>query len=657
MFDTVTVSPLCFGNCDGEINLSNVTGGDNAFTYSIDNGVTFQASTNFINVCQGAYDVITEDGNGCQSTMLVTVNEPTALVLNITIDSTSCNGIDDGTVTATVSGGTPTYSYNWNGLALSNQFQATDVPAGSYDLVITDDNGCTIDTLNYEVGEPIPVNTGVISTTTTLCFGDQNGGLQVTGAAGIGNLTYSIDGINFQTGNTFTSLNSGTYTVHVQDANGCISTTTATINSPTPVTAEAQSTAISLCIGEPFTLLGVGGGGTGVLSYSWNAGLGAGQNQTVTASVSGTYEVIVEDENGCSATDLIQIEVLQAIDATAFSDVTICPGQTASISAFATGGDGNGNPLNYTFNWDNGFVGMNQYVTPAVTTTYSVYATDGCTSPSDTAYVTITVATPPVVDFSLDNNTGCTPITVNFIDNSPIPGVSCVWNFGNGIISTDCGSTVYTYSNPGLYDVSYTITDANGCATTVSYNDSVEAYDIPAASFSFTPEEGSLINNEITFENESFGADTYVWLFGDSVSPNMSNEENPIIQYPDNYGGIYTTCLIAINDEGCSDTTCQELEIKDEFIIYVPNTFTPDGDGINDFFGPSILGVEPAGYEFLIFNRWGQLIFESNSLNDWWDGTYQGAKAPIDTYVWKIKMDKTAESTFEKLTGHVNIIK
>lgn len=657
MFDTVTVSPLCFGDCDGEINLSNITGGNNTYSYSIDNGATFQGSPNFINVCQGNYDVITEDGNGCQSNMVVTVFEPTALTLNVNIDSTTCNNVDDGIVTATVAGGTPTYSYNWNGLALNNQFQATDVPAGVYDLVITDDNGCTIDTIGYEVGEPTPVNTGVISTTSTLCFGDQNGSIQVTGAVGVGNLSYSIDGINFQAGNTFTSLNSGTYTVHIQDANGCVNTISTIVDSPNPVTAEAQSTAISLCIGEPFTLLGVGGGGTGVLSYSWNAGLGAGQNQTVTASVSGAYEVTVVDENGCTATDLIQIEVLPSIDVTAFSDVTICPGQTASISAFATGGDGNGNPLNYTFNWNNGVVGMNQDVTPAVTTTYSVYATDGCTSISDTAYVTITVATPPVVDFSLANNNGCTPITVSFIDNSPVSGVSCVWNFGDGFVSTDCGNATHTYTTPGVYDVSYTITDVNGCATTLLFNDSVAAYDIPIADFSFTPETGSLINSEITYSNESFGSDNYIWLFGDAVIPTMSNEENPIIQYPNSNGGVYNTCLIATNDEGCSDTICKELEISDEFLLYVPNTFTPDGDGINDFFGPSLLGVSPEGYEFLIFNRWGQLIFESNSLNDTWDGTYQGADAPIDTYVWKIKIDQTAESNFEKLTGHVNLIR
>lgn len=654
-FDTTSVMPLCFGDCNGEINFSNVLGGNGSYNYSIDNGVNSQNTPNFTGVCSGSYNLMVEDANGCQSSMTMVVNEPLALNLNISVDSVTCNGGADGIVTATVTGGTPTYQYNWNGLALPNQFQATGVSAGTYNLIITDDNGCTIDTLGYEVGEPIAVTVGTITSTHPTCAGDHDGTLTVNSGANI--TGYSIDGINFQNSSQFTGLVSGNYTVFVQDANGCTNSASHTVGTNAPVTANA-GTDQTICIGQNANLTGTGSGGVGVLSYSWNQGLGNGANQTVSPNTTSFYELTVTDENGCLSTDIVTINVNPPITVTALADVTICPGGIANLSAFASGGDGNNNPLNYNYIWSNLGNGMNQSVTPTVTTTYGVYATDGCGSDSDTAYVTVTVSIPPVIDFELTNRKGCSPVTVLFTDLSTGAGTSCLWNFGDGLVSTDCGSIVHTYDQAGIYDVSYTMTNSDGCSTTLTFFDSVEVYDYPTAEFSFTPEVGSLIDNEITFTNESTGAVSYFWMLGDSVSPSSSTEFDLTAVYPDYIGGNYEACLVAINDKGCTDTTCHLVPIEDQFLFYVPNTFTPNGDGVNDEFLPSVLGVSTDGYQLMIFNRWGQLIFETTDINTGWDGYYLGAPCQEDTYVWKIELSNTADFIhIQKYTGHINLLR
>lgn len=656
MFDTTLISPLCFGDCNGEINFSNVNGGNGTFTYSIDNGTTNQVGANFSNLCTGSYDLLVSDGMGCQSTMNLILSEPSALTLDITIDSASCNGVADGQVSVAIGGGTNPYDYNWNGLALNTENSASNVSAGTYDLTVTDNNGCIIDTLSYPVGEPIAVTVGTVVSSAPLCYGGQDGSITVTSPSNISG--WSLDGVTFQGTSQFNNLNSGTYQVYVQDVNGCINSVSHIVNSNQVVTADATSNVPLICVGQTANLIGTGTGGVGNLSLSWDQNIGAGANHVVSPIVTTTYELTVTDENGCSATDFVTINVNPTISVSAFADITICPGGTASISSLATGGDGNNLPSNYVFHWSNGNTGMNQNVSPSATTTYSVYATDGCSSYSDTAYVTVTVSTPPVVDFTVSNNSGCKPVNAVFTDPNGGNGASCLWNFGDGYVSSDCGNVTHEYTESGVFDVSYTVTNGDGCSTTLTVTEAVEVYDYPIAEFTFNPEIGSLVENEITYTNGSFDGDSYFWSFGDSVAPQFSSNQNPVATYPDFIGGVYETCLIVTNTDGCQDSICKEITIEDQLLFYVPNTFTPNGDGRNDVFMPSALGINADGYRLMIFNRWGEKIFETTDSNYGWDGTYLNESCPIDTYVWKIELSNTADFLFiKKYTGHVNLLR
>ena len=181
----------------------------------------------------------------------------------------------------------------------------------------------------------------------------------------------------------------------------------------------------------------------------------------------------------------------------------------------------------------------------------------------------------------------------------------------------------------------------------------------PIASFTANPTILSVLDTDVDFTNESTGATDYIWSFGDGGSATSTDAYH---QYPFDQTGYYDALLIAISEYGCTDTASVLLHVKDALLFYVPNTFTPDGDQYNNSFKPVIgSGVSPENYEFAIFNRWGELIFITNDLNESWDGTYKGKRCQDGTYAWRLFVT-ASENVIEsgqrsEYVGHVNIIR
>ncbi len=406
------------------------------------------------------------------------------------------------------------------------------------------------------------------------------------------------------------------------------------------------------CIGNPSVILtAVDAGGT------WS-GIGIIDPATgefdPTVAGPGTHVITYTIAGQCGNSETTTITVNDPLSVTAFIDMDICEGQNANLSAVANGGDGN-----YTYTWtdDQGNpAGVGQFitVTPAVTTTYTVSVTDGCGSNAATDQVTVTVNPLPTIDFVVDNATGCAPLTVTFTDNSVPAGTTCLWDFGDTFFSTDCGTTTHTYTDPGCYDVSLTITTAAGCSNSMTQTNMVCVSDNAVADFSFTPDSTTIFDPHFEFTNHSQNADSYLWTFGDGanstdVDPSHTYEANPF---------VHEVCLIAYTVDGCNDTICKPVTINDEFLIYVPNAFTPDDDLFNNDFGPVISGHIPESYEFYIFDRWGLIIFESHNLNVRWNGTDpSGVLAKTDVYVWKIKVKSAITGEEKEYVGHVTLLK
>jgi gliding motility-associated-like protein len=649
---TIQVDLVCAGQCIGEIDITEA-GGTAPYQYSIDNGVNNSPVGLFQNLCAGNYTVLVTDANLCATTSSVVITEPNPMTITIGITDATCFGVCDGVMNSIPAGGTGagTYTYAWTPAATGGNVPlVTNLCAGSYNLSVTDGNGCILDTTGIVVGAPIAVSIDNVVEVDELCGGDCTGQITVTSASAT---SYSIDGLNFSPSNTFSNLCAGNYTVEVQDGDGCSAQSPAVIAGPVPVTL-VTSADTTICIGGAATLNAVALGGVGGFTYNWDNGAGATQNPNVSPVASTIYCATATDANGCSSPLLcVAVNLNPALNVVALSDQAICEGLSADINALASGGDGGP----YTYTWDQG-VGQGQFqsVTPAFTTSYTVTASDGCETPDVSATITITVNTVPNISFIADNLSGCYPVSVNFTEQNVPAGASCLWTFGDGGADANCSNVSYDFNTPGCWDITLDITTIEGCQASATIPNYICAYDYPNPEFSFEPQPTTVLDPTINFINETPDASTYNWIFDVEGEEGTSTLENPSYSFLPN-AQTYEVCLEAITVNGCPDTICHDVVILEEFLVYVPNAFTPNGDLKNNYFKPIISGVKPLTYEFLIFNRWGELIYQDNYLeSDGWDGIYNNVMSQQDVYVWKLRVqDQTGKK--HDFVGHVTLIK
>lgn len=269
--------------------------------------------------------------------------------------------------------------------------------------------------------------------------------------------------------------------------------------------------------------------------------------------------------------------------------------------------------------------------------------------------MTIQVWPRPLPTFNMDETIGCAPLRV-FFENTTGFGnpLACQWTLGNGEIISSCGNFIQgTYNTPGCYDVTLTMTYPGNCVNTYTAVQAICVEPDPIAAFTANPTQTE-VNQPVTFTNMSNGAVTYDWTFGDFTG--VFTDVNPVHYYSS--PGFYLVYLIAYTDFGCSDTTAQAIFVDEPLIYYVPNTFTPDNDDYNPTFKPIMTqGIDIYGYQLLIFNRWGEILFESNDAEFGWDGTYGGNVVQDGTYVWKIRYKVTGVDKPQEMVGHVNVIR
>jgi large repetitive protein len=274
----------------------------------------------------------------------------------------------------------------------------------------------------------------------------------------------------------------------------------------------------------------------------------------------------------------------------------------------------------------------------------------GCTASS---YAEYTIHPLPTVELAASPLAGCEDLTVNF-NNSSSGAVEYLWSFGDGGQSAASNPT-HTYTQPGTYDVSLVATTDQGCTDTLEFNNYVEVWNLPVADFWFDPEETTIYTPEIWFYDDSFDAIDWQWDFGDgSIGhlPNMRHTyENP---------GLWNATLTVTNDHGCTDKHSDVVYIKDIFDVFVPNTFTPDGDGINEVFLPVVSGIGfMEKYTFQIYNRWGVVIFETHDPEMAWTGDVRDGEfyAQDETYNWQIIVQLIGTDESRIFSGHVNVIR
>ncbi|MDQ3049914.1 MAG: PKD domain-containing protein [Bacteroidota bacterium] len=643
--DSITVQGFttnisCNGFTDGAILLA-TTGGTAPYIYSWNTMALAGHDNN--NIAAGTYIVSITDANGCTSSQTYSITEPSAIILTASATAVSCFGDNNGIATVTANGGTGSYSYQWSNNTTS--MNATSLVAGTYTVTVTDANGCTANATET-ITSPDSLSAITLSTPVT-CYGAADGTASVAVSGGTlpYNYAWSIGGNTA----TLNNINGGTLTVNITDANNCVTTANVQVSEPAPILVSLTGAA-TLCMGQSAVISATAQGGNGGYTYTWTNGI-TGSSQTVSPVNTTSYNVTVTDSLGClgSGTTLI-VTVNPALSLTISQPDTICEGEQVQLTALASGGDGGP----YTYYWS-GLIPSTSQVTvaPAGTTTYMVTVTDGCGTPAALANVQIVVNLLPVVNFTPIPAEGCAPLLV-FFENSTVTslqGAFYEWNFGD-----NSNSTIYEpshhYTEPGYYTVILKAISAEGCISEMTVIDAVKVYPVPSAAIGMNPPVASILHPEINFTDIGYGANWWNWDFGDNSA--LTSEQNPSHMYETT--GNYTIALYVMNDFGCRDTAYTEIIVEGASTVYIPNAFSPNGDGRNDIF--TVSGIGLTDMEMAIFNRWGNQIFISGDVQKGWNGSdlYSGTECPQGVYIYQVNV-KNFKGELFTYTGRVTLVR
>jgi gliding motility-associated-like protein len=562
-------NPACGAN-DGSINVS-TSGGVLPHTYLWN---TADVTPVISNLTAGTYTLTVTDAAGCSQDFVYGLSNSDAPVATLAITDLNCNSVCDGQLdTASVSGGTPAYSFNWldgTGTAIGvNTPLATGLCAGDYTLEITDGAGC-ISYVNATLTEPDTILLNPLFEVNPTCSGLCDGQLIANPIGGTLPFTYLWDDPNGQTALLADTLCDGTYNVIITDANGCSASQSGTVVEPTPVTAVVDSTIAATCLDSPDGEIYItASGGTPGYSYEW-------VSQTLTDTTTSedptgllpmSYYLTVTDTNGCTFQDTISVDTLLVVLADAGLDTVLCSGEGVILY-----GTSNVGPAGVDYTW---------YDTTA-------------SQLSDTSFVTL-ASNPAGAEyyvFGVSFN-GCTHQDTVIVTTA-------------ATITVDAGPDVEMFSNQ---------TEIIG---------------------------GSPTSNDPTH--------TYAW------SPNIylddSTAANPSIVQPQASGYYY---VFVTDTNGCIAIDSMYLELRPDIVI--PNGISPDGDGRNDTWILDFIELYPGvNIEIHVYNRWGEPLFATDEgyQDDWGGTTKNGKRLPAGTYYYTIKVDHPDFP--EPFTGPITIM-
>lgn len=555
--------------------------------------------------------IVTIDEGGCifSDTVVVTVN-PLPIV-DLGNDTSQCLGS-----TLTLDAFTTGAIYTWN----------TGAPTSSIDVSTPDTywvdvevNGCVgSDTIlvDFITGPVLDLGPDI-----TLC---DNSTAVLDASTVAGNYLWQ-DG---STNSTFTVTTAGQYFVEVNSGTCQSSDTVDVFYNSAPIVDLGNDT--TLCQNDILQLDVTTLGAT----YLWQD---VSLNSTFNVSQAGVYWVEVT-ANGCTGSDTLVIDY-NTIDLG--TDILLCPGDAILLDASsqATG----------PFTWQDGSIG-NTFLA-AGPGQYWVQSSGGCVA-SDTVNIDIVDLT---LTMALDDSVQCgTPFEVNFTGNAQTNSagiLNWIWDFGDNS-TIEMQNPTHVYNSSGVFSVTLSVITVEGCIATISEDNWITVLGVPTANFTFQPSKPTVFEPEVNFTNTSVGAVSWFWDFGDSTT---STSLHPTHEFPD-VSGQYDVTLYVTNEIGCIDSITISIGVEEVIIYYVPNTFTPNGDEHNNMLLPVITaGIDVYDYSFTIYNRWGEVVFQTFDSKVGWDGTFAGKLVPTGTYTWVMDFQELASDKRYEQVGHVNL--
>jgi gliding motility-associated-like protein len=639
-------SVTCNGASDGTAAANSITGGNGINTYSW-NTTPVQTTNPATGLAAGNYTVTVTDQNGCSATRDTSVLQPELIVVDtVAQDSVSCFGANDGLAYVGATGGTGIITYLWDtNTGSQTSDTASSLSSGSYAVILTDENGCFIDT-NVTVLEP---NLLVIDTTTqdsVSCSGTNDGGAYVAVSGGNGIYTYLwSDG---QITDTASNIIAGTYQVTITDQMLCSIDTSVTVLEPTPLLVDTTSQDSVLCNGSSNGAAYVGVvGGNGSYNYQWSNG-----QTTDTASnvIAGTYQVTITDQLLCSIDT--NVTVLEpdtfAVDTLSIVNPYCSSSNDASINLIITGGT---NP--YNFNWSDmsgNFSSTNQDIDSLLAGTYYVLVTDtnGCT-----ANDTVTL----IPGLEILANAGPEDTLVCFGDSLTLTGsISGAnnplisWNLlGSAVSSNSTLNYTFNDSTSTIYDFVFVVSEQ-----TCTVQDSIKVTVAPLPIVDAGNDVVIGFGDPFTLGGSPTGPinSSYIWTpLTNFYYEADSINENPEIEV--NSSEVY---LVYVTDSnGCKNNDTIKVNLVPN--IVVPSAFSPNGDGINDSW--IIQNLEQFDNTSVrVYNRWGSLVYDRDMVGkENWKGNGNNSKSmPVGTYYFIIEYDGF-DGQKNNITGPITIIR
>ena len=407
----------------------------------------------------------------------------------------------------------------------------------------------------------------------------------------------------------------------------------------------AQNT-VHLCVGTDHNF-GVPDNPTS-LAYNWQvsdpslATIDSGNGThhiLIDLNNTGVFQLLVEeiDANGCSGYDSILVKIHDLPQPYIFASgpISFCEGDSVLLQV---------DSVYSTFLWNNNSTSIYTYADSTANYFVNVTDTNGCKNNSNS--INIDVHPNPVADFIVDGI--CVNMPSMLVSNSTVSQgniVSSIWHFENGdVVNGD--SLLYTYTLTGDYFTELFVTTNFACVDSIGKFYTI--YNNPIANFEYTPFTISSLQPEMNFITNTSNYRSLLWDFGDSAYSVLTN---PVHEFEAT--GTYDVWLTVVDSNQCVDSVVHTIIMYYDFVLYMPNSFTPNDDGDNDSFGPMGLRMEEyQSYEFLVFNRWGEIIFKTTDINDWWFG----ADCQHGTYSWAIAIVDEL-GALRKKVGEVLLIK